>query len=556
MQEFRIFGPPGTGKTHRLVNRDIPRAVDRFGADKVMVTSFTRAASKELTSRVASRQDCAVPGEEQSTGEPSATPLPLVGTLHSLCWHALGRPELHVKHIEDWNQEYPAYALKGSGQGDMDEGGDELALASTDGDKLFNQMQLLRARLVPQGLWPERVQRFAQKWQAFKDSLHIIDFTDILERSLLELPRAPGEPSVMFMDEAQDADGLQLKLFRSWADKTEWFVLVGDDDQLIFSWAGASPEFFLMPPVDDRHKTVLAQSYRVPRRVYDHAISIANRIQVREPKQYQPRDADGEVVRAQSTWRYPEGIMRELESQMAMGRTVMVLATCSYMLDPLKHMLKDMGIPFHNPYRRRRGDWNPLGGNGAGISSREMLLSFLDHGDDGPYWSVQGLLSWVKYLQVGPSGLVRKQGKKAIAVLEEAVEQNLPGLHTSREVLGAILSPDAVGPALDRNLEWFLEHLNAQRKQSVTYPVRVLRRQGQKALAEPPRLILGTVHSVKGGEADTVVLYPDLSAQGQQEWMVGGAAARDYTRRVFYVGMTRARERLVLASGSGTGPTF
>ena len=45
--EYRIFGPPGTGKTTNLT-RQICRAVQRFGKDSVLVTSFSRAAAAEL----------------------------------------------------------------------------------------------------------------------------------------------------------------------------------------------------------------------------------------------------------------------------------------------------------------------------------------------------------------------------------------------------------------------------------------------------------------------------------------------------------------------------
>ena len=64
--EYRIFGPPGTGKTTNLT-RQIRRAVDRFGKDSVLVTSFPRAAAAELAGR-----DLPLSSDR-------------VGTLHSHC---------------------------------------------------------------------------------------------------------------------------------------------------------------------------------------------------------------------------------------------------------------------------------------------------------------------------------------------------------------------------------------------------------------------------------------------------------------------------------------
>ena len=80
--EYRIFGPPGTGKTTNIT-RQIRRAVERFGKDSVLVTSFSRAAAAELAG-----QDLPVSSDR-------------VGTLHSHCWHALGRPEIAEVHVEE-----------------------------------------------------------------------------------------------------------------------------------------------------------------------------------------------------------------------------------------------------------------------------------------------------------------------------------------------------------------------------------------------------------------------------------------------------------------------
>ncbi len=77
------------------------------------------------------------------------------------------------------------------------------------------------------------------------------------------------------------------------------------------------------------------------------------------------------------------------------------------------------------------------------------------------------------------------------------------------------------------------------------YTIRVVRAFG---VEESPRVILGTIHSVKGGEADDVVLFPDLSPAGYAEY--ASNAYRDRILRLFYVGMTRTRDRLMLCERS------
>ena len=59
-------------------------------------------------------------------------------------------------------------------------------------------------------------------------------------------------------------------------------------------------------------------------------------------------------------------------------------------------------------------------------------------------------------------------------------------------------------------------------------------RAGQK-LHDAPRIRLSTIHGVKGGEADNVVLFTDMAARSH----AGFQRAPDDERRVFYVGVTR-----------------
>ncbi len=86
---------------------------------------------------------------------------------------------------------------------------------------------------------------------------------------------------------------------------------------------------------------------------------------------------------------------------------------------------------------------------------------------------------------------------------------------------------------------------------------RGLRRKGESASASPdiaalrgpsavyqePKVVVGTIHSVKGGQADVVYLFPDLSRSGDAAYYRGGAD-HDSVIRLFYVAVTRAREVL------------
>ena len=90
-------------------------------------------------------------------------------------------------------------------------------------------------------------------------------------------------------------------------------------------------------------------------------------------------------------------------------------------------------------------------------------------------------------------------------------------------------------------LNWWEENLLDTRKPAAEYPLAVVRKYGTGQIE--PKVSVGTIHSYKGAEADVVILFPDLSAAGEKEWDYGD---KDSVVRLFYVGMTRAREGLIV----------
>ena len=94
-------------------------------------------------------------------------------------------------------------------------------------------------------------------------------------------------------------------------------------------------------------------------------------------------------------------------------------------------------------------------------------------------------------------------------------------------------------------LEWYYERLLPSRNDGYEY-ARLVARTDPAALWREPRLVVSTIHGVKGGEADTVLLYTGTS---RAAWLEAAEDA-DPLVRLFYVGATRSRGSLVLL-----GPT-
>ena len=81
------------------------------------------------------------------------------------------------------------------------------------------------------------------------------------------------------------------------------------------------------------------------------------------------------------------------------------------------------------------------------------------------------------------------------------------------------------------------------------FPIAIVRSSGAEALTLEPKIVIGTIHSVKGAQADIVYLFPDLSKAGMMEWNgQRGQLYKDSVVRQMYVGMTRAKEELVICA--------
>ena len=70
----------------------------------------------------------------------------------------------------------------------------------------------------------------------------------------------------------------------------------------------------------------------------------------------------------------------------------------------------------------------------------------------------------------------------------------------------------------------------------------------EKKLNQDPRILLSTIHGVKGGECDNVALLTDLSYNTQKNF----ERNPDDENRLFYVGATRTKKSFYMSSGQKT----
>ncbi|MFA6432931.1 MAG: ATP-binding domain-containing protein, partial [Candidatus Paceibacterota bacterium] len=154
-------------------------------------------------------------------------------------------------------------------------------------------------------------------------------------------------------------------------------------------------------------------------------------------------------------------------------------------------------------------------------------------------WTYGELAAWTEHLK---SAVFAGRGIKA--KLKDLSEEQ-----PNEIVCETSLFNEAHVPAINRgDIDWFMGHVLESKLSAYEYGATIAK-SNPSMLETDPSIIVGTIHSVKGGEAATVAVLPDLSIQGHMQWNRRGSE-RDSVRRLFYVGITRAKNKLILCEPS------
>ncbi len=488
-----VLGPPGTGKTHTLLNK-VDDYLKETDPDKVGYFAFTKKAANEAKERAIDKFNF------------TEDDLPYFRTLHSLAFRRLGINKENVmqrRHYEDLGKKINIQI----DYNDWDE--EETGLFTTKSDylRIIHLAKLRNITLDQQFNLKEHNQKLeytklkiiANELERYKKEYGLIDYNDMI----LDFVKSDKSPKfdVVFIDEAQDLSRMQWDMVDSF--NTNDSFIAGDDDQAIFRWAGADVDSFI---TQKGKLLTLAHSVRIPKKIHEYAIKIIERVSNRLPKNWQPKAHEGVISKH---WNFEDINMKE--------GNWLVLTRTRHQLKPIEDILKEKGLYFENrfgkSYEKQIQD--------AAANWEHLRQGQLMHGKD-----IQKIA-----LYMSDTNWDKKK-------LKALVKDSFYGIDALTK-----------GYGLNTKKTWYECFDNAGSKR-ITY-IRKMRANGE-SLKEGARIKLSTIHSVKGGEEDNVVILPDLTHSTQLSY----ERSKDDENRLFYVGATRTKEHLHIVRPKDENKSF
>ena len=481
-----ILGPPGTGKTHNLLNLVEQELAKGTPPDRIGFVAFTKKAATEARDRAMKKFNL----EEQH--------LPYFRTLHSFAFHQLGLTKSEVMSRDNYKEFAQTFGMD---LGSVTDGNDSGGIFTTD-NMLINEVNLARMKCMEleqhynesnlQDISWHGLLRAQRSLEEFKKKKEVFDFTDMIE---LYLDSGPlPKLDVVFVDEAQDLCKLQWRMVHKICQNAKQVYVSGDDDQAIYRWAGADVEHLIKLKGD---REVLQQSYRCSKVIQNCSQRIIGRVRNRIPKSWKGTDRNGFV----QYHNYPEGVnLREPGSWLVMART-------NYMLDEIERDIRLQGMLY------KRNNKLPISSK---LLNAVEAWKKLNSGEHVALPDVKDIYSYMS----SQIGIERGHKNLKMADKEQYELEELVMHH------GLLMGGRPWDVAFDKVGNRDKEYLRA------------IEIRGQ--VSTNPKINLSTIHGAKGGEADNVMLLTDLSRKSQEAMEVDS----DDECRVFYVGATRARNQL------------
>jgi len=350
MSKTLILGPPGTGKTTKLI--DIVRMHIEEGVDpnRIAFVTFTKAAIHEAQERIGKKMQW-------------------LRTLHSVCYavtgcsHVVDFKDLRMLEDELGYSVLPTNGSNGRSKGET--------IKEVEEQARTRKADLLEtARIMAPEINPYQIKHFRETYERFKETHHLQDFTDLLARVKQPLP-----VDVFIVDEAQDLTALQWEAVRALCPDDATVYWAGDDDQTVHEWAGSSVDDFLALGDEADEVIVLDKSYRLKATVHNYATKLVDRVKTRYAKEWSPVGDGGEVKTISAA--AIAGLNLSKGEWLMLGRNRFHLDVYTKVLEQRGILFTLNGVPHYDKWLRIITNWERMR-KGQEINARQATSIFRD----------------------------------------------------------------------------------------------------------------------------------------------------------------------------------
>lgn len=569
-----VLAGPGSGKTTVLLCR-ISRLLERGLAkpQEILALTFSKAAAEEMKSRF-----------ENLNGASGVS----FGTFHSIFFRILrSRYGWNVEQI--FQEEERRSILRNSIEAEKWDIPDLEEYIS----QFFSQLSLINSeleqpnRFTPVGMPVEEFRKLYRAYEGYKERHEKLDFDDMLTQcyQLLREDAAVREYwqrkyKFILVDEFQDVNQAQFACLQILAEKHQNLFVVGDDDQSIYAFRGARPDFLLHFPTlyPAAKKVTLNTNYRSTERIVNLAERVIGNNEVRFVKNMKGIGEAGDKVTfflaedaAKEAEHIAEKIGRLLDEGVPLTEIAVIYRT-NLQGGAFARELYKRGIPYD--LRDNSGNvyehWVAkdllayllLAENEESDSALRRILNkpkryigkdLLAEAETMPYTLLRSffvcpsLKGWqeenLENLRIDLNQIRKRTPYDAVKYIrkvigyDEYLEEFAAYRRTSAQVLQEI-ADEIMETAKDcadvRSFREQLERLSLQMKEQS-------RKKGQKRNG----VALMTMHGAKGLEFRAVFLPSLVEGIVPHEKGMDTVAEE---RRLFYVAMTRASEKLCLSA--------
>jgi ATP-dependent DNA helicase Rep len=292
-----VLAGAGSGKT-RVIIEKIAHLIQtgRYPAKRIAAITFTNKSAREMRERVAKR----IRGDAAQE-------------LTISTFHALGLRILQTDHARlGLRRGFSIFDADDSAAQVKD------LLPPGSKPDAIEAMKQLVSRAKNAGLSPEQAAEAARstrereaaalyaRYQQRLSAFNAVDFDDLI-RLPVQLLETDADAVLgwrerigyLLVDECQDTNDAQYRLLKAIAGDAGQFTCVGDDDQSIYAWRGANPDNLLALGTDYPALKIvkLEQNYRCSNRVLRAANAVIANNPHEHPKTLWSDAADGERIR-------------------------------------------------------------------------------------------------------------------------------------------------------------------------------------------------------------------------------------------------------------------